>query len=163
MKKRLRLLAWVLSLAMLCQMLPFAAFAETSSTIGDDFSFEFAGGDGKREPTVLNIVAAVFDVAIGDCIISGQNRTSQSAVVAAILLDHLGDLLCSTGKLILSCIELPFKDGCKIVRIDHDTEIRVRCAVSVGIICLRSLDRIPQTFENICYIKSNLLQCSSRC
>ena len=29
MKKRLRLLAWVLSLAMLCQMLPFAAFAET--------------------------------------------------------------------------------------------------------------------------------------
>ena len=29
MKKRLQLLAWVLSLAMLCQMLPFAAFAET--------------------------------------------------------------------------------------------------------------------------------------
>ena len=49
MKKRLRLLAWVLSLAMLCQMLPFAAFAETSSTIGDDFSFEFAGGDGTAE------------------------------------------------------------------------------------------------------------------
>ena len=32
MKKRLRLLAWVLSLAMLCQMLPFAAFAETEGS-----------------------------------------------------------------------------------------------------------------------------------
>lgn len=41
MKKRLRLLSWVLSLAMLCQVLPFSAFAE--------------GGSGTEEKSTYHI------------------------------------------------------------------------------------------------------------
>ena len=45
MKKRLRLLAWVLSLAMLCQMLPFAAFAETEGS-SEKSTFHITDVDG---------------------------------------------------------------------------------------------------------------------
>ena len=92
MKKHLQLLAWVLSLAMLCQMLPFAAFAETDlstnaadtatteKSIPDD-AIQFNGNHYKFYgiQDVTSNSTATWEVASQFC----QNKGGHLAVICS--------------------------------------------------------------------------------
>ncbi len=77
MKKQLRLLAWILSLTMLCELLPFSAFAQSdvaqnlvaksSKTLTQENSVvSFAGGDGSKSNPYQIATAEQLDAVRND-------------------------------------------------------------------------------------------------
>ena len=78
MKKRLQLLAWVLSLAMLCQMLPLAAFAQ--SDIGQSLTRAVAQNLGEENSEA---------VATGEC---GDNLTWSLSSDGTLTISGTGDM-----------------------------------------------------------------------